>query len=77
MYWLQLLDKYAANWSVLLIAISECLLVSWVYGTDRFLADIQDMIGPQSALWRRFWAIMWRFITPSALLVFHHFIIME
>ncbi|KAI8122141.1 Sodium- and chloride-dependent glycine transporter 2 [Lucilia cuprina] len=28
MYWLQLMDKYAANWSVLLIAISECVLSS-------------------------------------------------
>nr|CAD7423107.1 unnamed protein product [Timema monikensis] len=68
MYWLQLMDKYAANWSVLLIAISECVLISWVYGANRFLQDIQDMIGPQSRAWRFFWCWMWRIVTPSALL---------
>ncbi|XP_012219206.1 sodium- and chloride-dependent glycine transporter 1 [Linepithema humile] len=68
MYWLQLMDKYAANWSVLLIAISECILVAWVYGADRFLDDVQQMIGPRSRLWRFFWTWMWKVITPAALL---------
>ena len=69
MYWLQLVDKYAANWSVLLIAISECILISWVYGANRFLRDIQDMIGQQSKLWMFFWTWMWKVVTPAALLV--------
>ncbi|XP_077296604.1 glycine transporter [Arctopsyche grandis] len=68
MYWLQLMDKYAANWSVLLIAISECILISWLYGAERFCQDIQDMIGPQTKLWVFFWSWMWKLITPSALL---------
>lgn len=67
MYWLQLMDKYAANWSVLLIAISECILVAWVYGADRFLDDVQQMIGPRGRLWRFFWTWMWKLITPAAL----------
>nr|XP_031836693.1 sodium- and chloride-dependent glycine transporter 2-like isoform X3 [Nomia melanderi] len=66
-FWLQLMDKYAANWSVLLIAISECLLVGWIYGADRFLDDIQLMIGPHSRLWRFFWTWMWRVVTPATL----------
>ncbi|GFG33307.1 hypothetical protein Cfor_09972, partial [Coptotermes formosanus] len=68
MYWLQLVDKYAANWSVLLIAIAECILISWVYGANRFLRDIQDMIGQKSRLWMFFWTWMWKIITPAALL---------
>ncbi|XP_021928101.1 sodium- and chloride-dependent glycine transporter 2-like [Zootermopsis nevadensis] len=68
MYWLQLVDKYAANWSVLLIAIVECILISWVYGANRFLRDIQDMIGQKSRLWMFFWTWMWKVITPAALL---------
>lgn len=67
MYWLQLMDKYAANWSVLLIAISECILVAWVYGANRFLDDVQQMIGPRGRLWRFFWTWMWKVITPAAL----------
>ncbi|CAD7087923.1 unnamed protein product [Hermetia illucens] len=68
MYWLQLMDKYAANWSVLLIAISECILIAWMYGSERFLNDIQSMIGRRSKFWIFFWSWMWRFITPATLL---------
>lgn len=67
MYWLQLMDKYAANWSVLLIAISECILVAWVYGADRFLDDVQHMIGPRNKCWRFFWTWMWKVVTPATL----------
>ncbi|XP_014207594.1 sodium- and chloride-dependent glycine transporter 1-like isoform X2 [Copidosoma floridanum] len=67
MYWLQLMDKYAANWSVLLIAISECILVAWVYGADRFLDDVQQMIGARGRAWRFFWTWMWKLVTPAAL----------
>ncbi|XP_061706021.1 sodium- and chloride-dependent glycine transporter 1-like [Cydia pomonella] len=67
MYWLQLMDKYAANWSVLIIAIGECILISWVYGANKFCRDIQCMIGQQSRLWVIFWSSMWRWITPAVL----------
>lgn len=69
MYWLQLMDKYAANWSVLIIAIIECILIAWKYGSDRFLNDIQSMIGKQGRVWRMFWTVMWKFVTPVVLLV--------
>lgn len=69
MYWLQLMDKYAANWSVLIIAIGECILIAWIYGAEKFCRDIQSMIGKQSKLWVFFWSAMWRVITPSALVV--------
>ncbi|XP_041973087.1 sodium- and chloride-dependent glycine transporter 1-like isoform X2 [Aricia agestis] len=67
MYWLQLMDKYAANWSVLIIAIGECILIAWIYGAEKFCRDIQRMIGRQSKLWVFFWSAMWRVITPAAL----------
>lgn len=63
------MDKYAANWSVLLIAISECVLIAWIYGSQRFLNDIQGMIGKRSKFWNSFWSAMWRYITPATLLV--------
>lgn len=69
MYWLQLMDKYAANWSVLIIAIGECILIAWIYGAEKFCRDIQTMIGRQSKLWVLFWSAMWRVITPAALVV--------
>lgn len=69
MYWLQLMDKYAANWSVLIIAIGECILIAWIYGAEKFCGDIQRMIGRQSRLWVLFWSAMWRVVTPAALVV--------
>ncbi|XP_075169200.1 glycine transporter [Haematobia irritans] len=68
MYWLQLMDTYAANWSVLLIAITECILITWIYGSQNFLNDIQGMIGKRSKFWNFFWSGMWRFVTPAALM---------
>lgn len=69
MYWLQLMDKYAANWSVLIIAIIECILIAWLYGSERFLNDIQSMIGRHSRGWVLFWSWMWRLVTPATLMV--------
>lgn len=68
-FWLQLFDKYAANFSVLIIAIAECVLISWCYGAERFLRDIEKMIGSQSYLWTLFWTIMWKYLTPATLIV--------
>lgn len=68
MYWLQLMDKYAAAPSVI-IAIIECILVAWCYGSERFIGDIQGMIGRRSRLWVFFWSWMWKIVTPATLLV--------
>ncbi|UYV77967.1 hypothetical protein LAZ67_15003058 [Cordylochernes scorpioides] len=67
-FWLQIFDKYAASFSVLIIAFLECFLISWVYGSGRFLRDIEKMIGAQSYGWFMFWSIMWKFLTPLTLL---------
>ncbi|CAG0880461.1 unnamed protein product [Darwinula stevensoni] len=67
-YWLQLMDHYAANWSVLLIATAECVLMGWWYGAENFLRDIQEMMGKMSPRWVKFWAIVWKYITPVVLM---------
>ncbi|XP_039432687.1 sodium- and chloride-dependent glycine transporter 2-like [Culex pipiens pallens] len=68
MYWFQLVDKYAANWSVLLIATIECVLVAWVYGSERFIQNIEEMIGRRSKCFVVFWTILWKVVTPATLL---------
>jgi SNF family Na+-dependent transporter len=30
-YWIELFDTYSANWSILLIAIIECISIGWIY----------------------------------------------
>lgn len=67
--WLGLFDKYAANFSVLIIAITECILISWYYGTERFIRDIEKMIGVRSQQWKTFWTWIWKLVTPLTLFV--------
>lgn len=66
MYVLQLFDNYAATYSLLFIGLVECLVLSWVYGTERFFDDIQLMLGKRPG---RIWSISWKFVAPIALAI--------
>lgn len=66
MYILQLLDNYVATWSVLIICIIECLVVSYVYGVNRFLDDIHSMVGYRPC---GVWKFCWAFLTPAILVI--------
>lgn len=67
--WLGLFDHYAANFSVSIIAITECVLIAWYYGAERFIRDIEKMIGTRSVRWRKTWVIMWKYVTPATIIV--------
>lgn len=64
MYMLQLIDNYAATYSLLLIAIAECVTLTYVYGLDNFFKDIEMMLGRKPHMW---WKIMWKGVTPAFL----------
>ncbi|XP_064634434.1 sodium- and chloride-dependent glycine transporter 1-like isoform X2 [Lineus longissimus] len=66
-YMLQLMDTYAASWSVFLIAMLESIIIGWVYGAERFLGDIEDMIGRRSWIWHKFFVAFWQFLSPATL----------
>ncbi|XP_061113231.1 sodium- and chloride-dependent creatine transporter 1 isoform X2 [Conger conger] len=62
MYVFQLFDYYSASGMTLLWqTFWECLVVSWVYGADRFMDDVARMIGYRPVPWMK-WC--WSFITP-------------
>ena len=67
MYVLQLMDNYVSSWSVFIMAAGESALVGWIYGADRFLQDIQMMIGPMSRKTQIFFTIFWKFLSPLTL----------
>ncbi|XP_076452315.1 sodium-dependent serotonin transporter-like [Babylonia areolata] len=64
-YVVQLFDTYAAPISILLVVFLEAVGVNWIYGVDRFSADIQCMLGaPPGAYWR----VCWTYISPVFML---------
>ncbi len=66
MYLFVLMDKYAAGWSLLVIAIMECIAIGWIYKFDTFATDIENMIAKRPG---EVWKWLWRIITPVLLLV--------
>ncbi|KAG6449405.1 hypothetical protein O3G_MSEX006068 [Manduca sexta] len=64
-YFFQLLDRYAAGYSILIAVFFEAIAVSWIYGTERFCEDIRDMIGFRPGV---YWRVCWRFAAPAFLL---------
>ncbi|XP_061606562.1 sodium-dependent neutral amino acid transporter B(0)AT2 [Phyllopteryx taeniolatus] len=43
-YFVAMFDDYSATLPLVIVVIFETISVSWVYGTDRFLDDIEDML---------------------------------
>ncbi|XP_070201024.1 sodium- and chloride-dependent glycine transporter 2-like [Littorina saxatilis] len=65
-YIFQLVDWFIATLSVLLISLLQCIVIAWVYGADRFGADIEMMLGRRPPMYMK---ILWCFVTPLVLLV--------
>ncbi|CAH1711848.1 sodium-dependent dopamine transporter [Aphis gossypii] len=60
-YFFNLLDRYAAGYSMLIAVLFETIAVSWIYGVDRFCDDIKDMMGHSPGV---YWRFCWRFAAP-------------
>ncbi|KAH8254669.1 hypothetical protein KR032_011568 [Drosophila birchii] len=59
---LNLVDFYGVSFTALILAIGELVAVAWIYGVNRFCADIKFMMGVETG-W--YWRLCWRFITPG------------
>nr|XP_054754590.1 sodium- and chloride-dependent glycine transporter 1-like [Lytechinus pictus] len=60
-YWLTLIDNFASTFTTLLVAVSECVVISYVYGAGRFVSDLKVMLGYGIPI---YWKIAWMFIAP-------------
>ncbi|XP_069105061.1 sodium- and chloride-dependent glycine transporter 1-like [Argopecten irradians] len=63
-YMFQLIDWYTAKWSILLIAVTESIVYTWIYGGDRLSRDFQLMLGRPLPVFVR---VSTAFITPGVL----------
>ncbi|XP_008407459.1 sodium- and chloride-dependent neutral and basic amino acid transporter B(0+) isoform X2 [Poecilia reticulata] len=68
-YWVTLMDSFIASWVVLFLVLLEVAGVSYIYGLDRFIDDIQMMIGEHSPRFWLWWRLCWFLFTPCILLV--------
>uniref|UniRef100_H2ZHW7 Transporter n=1 Tax=Ciona savignyi TaxID=51511 RepID=H2ZHW7_CIOSA len=67
-YWVDLIDHYAAGWGLLFVAVMELFGVSYIYGGNRFIEDIEMMIGKKNWWFWFYWRACWFFISPLLLI---------
>ncbi|XP_065160675.1 sodium-dependent serotonin transporter [Atheta coriaria] len=65
-YLVNLLNVYGPALAILFVVFVEAAGVCWIYGTDQFSRDIEQMIGHKPGL---FWRLCWKYISPVFLLV--------
>lgn len=64
-YFVTMFDDYSATLPLIIVVVFETFSVSWLYGADRFLDDIQGMLG-----WRPYaiYKYLWKYICLLAML---------
>merc|ERR1712218_245045 len=68
LYMFDLLDNVSATWNLMLCALVEVVIVSWLYGVDNFLKDIEKMGIKIPKLLEYYWRFCWCFFTPVSIL---------
>uniref|UniRef100_A0A668AYL3 Transporter n=1 Tax=Myripristis murdjan TaxID=586833 RepID=A0A668AYL3_9TELE len=68
-YWVTLMDQFVASWVLLVIVLVEIIGISYIYGGNRFIEDIEMMIGNKSFSFWLWWRACWFFITPCLIAV--------
>ncbi|XP_064616435.1 sodium- and chloride-dependent glycine transporter 2-like isoform X3 [Liolophura sinensis] len=67
-YIFQIIDWYASFFTILAVVSCESIVIGWVFGADRFVANIKEM-GTFASHWQlRFMKISWRFLVPFCML---------
>ncbi|CAF1414526.1 unnamed protein product, partial [Adineta ricciae] len=60
-YFVELLQNYAAFYSIIIAVLFEAIAVSWLYGIKRISEDIQEMLGSKPG---KFWIVTWCVAAP-------------
>nr|XP_025948494.1 sodium-dependent neutral amino acid transporter SLC6A17-like [Dromaius novaehollandiae] len=64
-YFVAMFDDYSATLPLVAVVACEAVAVAWVYGAERFLADVEQMLGRRP--WRLY-GYMWRYGSLGAML---------
>ncbi|XP_008318391.1 sodium- and chloride-dependent neutral and basic amino acid transporter B(0+) [Cynoglossus semilaevis] len=68
-YWVTLIDQFVATWVLLVLVLLEIIGVIYIYGGNRFIKDIEMMLGRKSFCFWLWWRACWFFISPSIITV--------
>ena len=68
-YMFELIDSTGASWNILVFALIELIIVSWMYGIDKFCDNIKEMEMNIPKFMLYYWKACWCFITPITLAV--------
>uniref|UniRef100_A0A672PC29 Transporter n=1 Tax=Sinocyclocheilus grahami TaxID=75366 RepID=A0A672PC29_SINGR len=60
-YWLLLMDNYAASFSLVVVSCIMCICIMYVYGHKNYFKDVEMMLGFPPPL---FFRICWRYVSP-------------
>ncbi|XP_026024070.1 sodium- and chloride-dependent neutral and basic amino acid transporter B(0+) isoform X3 [Astatotilapia calliptera] len=63
-YWVTLIDQFIASWVLLFLVLLEIIAICYIYGGNRFIKDIEMMIGMKTSTFWLWWRACWFFITP-------------
>ncbi|XP_055016320.1 sodium-dependent neutral amino acid transporter SLC6A17-like [Boleophthalmus pectinirostris] len=65
-YFVTMFDDYSAGLPLTVVVILENLSVAWVYGTKRFMQDLEDMLGFRPC---QIYFYLWKYVSPLCLIV--------
>ncbi|CAB1315004.1 unnamed protein product, partial [Coregonus sp. 'balchen'] len=65
-YFVTMFDDYSAGLPLTVVVILENVSVAWIYGTKRFMQDLEDMLGFRP---NAFYFYMWKYVSPCCLIV--------
>lgn len=64
-----LIDWYASSWGLLICAVTEVLLVMYLYGWRNFMENIEEMGIRIPKVLKGYWLLMWLVVTPAVLIL--------
>ncbi|XP_071015417.1 sodium-dependent neutral amino acid transporter SLC6A17-like [Oncorhynchus clarkii lewisi] len=59
-YFVIMFDNYSAGLPLTVVVILENVSVAWIYGTKRFMQDLEDMLGFRP---HAFYFYMWKYVS--------------
>jgi len=69
LFMFSLIDWYASSWGLLICAVTEVLLVMYLYGWRNFMDNIEEMGIRIPLVLKGYWLLMWMVVTPAVLIL--------